>query len=230
MPPQAVTFQKDSRTKQKQTMTMLLHTHASVRDPLEESTKLLSLPLCANADCSVVKRSVKFASSPKVVGFVEALDDLTAEQKNSTWWSSAEMKEIIRDAKALSKDAQSSTFIVSAFEKAYQTSSQEMVESESTFEDVVVVQELVDYCRFGHSWRGLERSSSKLYCMARSSIVNKARSVVIEMKNEGADGNVIQQAYARATYPARHFARVIGDADAIVSKERFVRKRKSNAV
>ncbi len=211
-------------SRNNKTMTILIRTLAVIRDPLTEVVEFSTLPSRSNKSSEVVsKRSVRFAS-PQVVEYVTARSDLTVEETNNTWWSPAAMAHNMRDAKALSKEAQSSGFMVAAFEKAYEVS-KVMANTSGSFDDVQVEQDLVDYCRFGHCFRGLERSSSKLYNRARYSASSHARKGVIELTKQGADKYYVRGVYERATLSSKLFAHVMGEADAVACKSRFSKRQ-----
>jgi hypothetical protein len=132
------------------------------------------------------------------------------------------MKEFFLSAKTLSKEAQRSNFMVTGFEQAYETSavlSQKGKSAlQSTLEHVQVHQDLLDWCRFGHSWRGLERSSCVMHNDARTEVAKNARCVVFEMMKRGnLDARVIRRYYERASRSSKIFARIMGEADALAS-------------
>jgi hypothetical protein len=177
---------------------------------------------------SNITKSVRFAeAAPQIVCYVEARSDLTTEEMNNTWWSPTAMKEFFLSAKTLSKEAQRSNFMVTGYEQAYETSAVLSQKGKtalpSTLEHVQVHQDLLDWCRFGHSWRGLERSSCVMHNDARTVVTKSARCVVFEMMKRGnLDARVIRRYYERASRSSKIFARIMGEADALASSSSTV--------
>ncbi len=172
---------------------------------------------------SNITKSVRFAvDAPQVVCYVAARCELTTEEMNNTWWSPAAMKEFFVSAKTLSKEAERSNFMVTGFEQAYETSAvlsqKGKVALQATLEHVQVHQDLLDWCRFGHSWRGLERSSCVMHNDARTVVAKTAQCIVFEMMKRGnLDARVIRRYYERASRCSKIFARIMGEADALAS-------------
>lgn len=171
---------------------------------------------------SLSMKGVRFASEPQIVCYVSARSELTPEEMNETWWSPAAMKEFFRSAKTLSKEAQRSNFMVTGFEQAYETSAALSRKGKATLpmtlENIPVHQDVVDWCRFGHSWRGLERSSSVVHNELRTHMTRKSKNVVFDLMKRGiaVEPQVVRRAYERASRSSKIFARIIGEADALV--------------
>jgi hypothetical protein len=180
-------------------------------------------------------KNVRFALEPTVFALVTARSELTTEEMNDTWWTHADMKEFFRSAMTLSKDAQRRDFMLAGVKHAYE-SSKYMASSQKgktalqkRLENIQIDQNLLDWCRFGHSWRGLERASSVAHNEARTHIAQKARSVVFDMELD-MDADVIGRAYERASRSSKVFARVMGEADAMVNPVRCcIKKHKSSS-
>lgn len=180
------------------------------------------------------KKSVRFGE-PQVVCTVAARSELTAVELNATWWSPAAMNEFFRSAKTFSKRAQGSNFMVAGFEHAFEYAKQRASSLNKTvvfhweLENVQVEQELVDWCRFGHSWRGLERRSSFLHDEDRAREAFKAKSIILEMK-DSADTEAVRRAYERASRSFKIFARMMAEADAMVVKVQSLSMRKNKSL
>lgn len=176
-------------------------------------------------------KRVRFSPEPRIMGLVIARCELTTDEISNTWWSHDDMKDFFASAKTLSRNTQRN--MVSGFEQAYETSQRmaysQKVKSSLRAElgNIRVDQGLLDWCRFGHSWRGLERASSVAHNEARMSVAQKARAIVLESKDaiNAMDADVIQNAYEQASRSSKIFARVLGEADAMVNTTRCCIKK-----
>jgi hypothetical protein len=182
-------------------------------------------------------RRVRFAAA-EVVEYVPDREELTADEKDGIWWSPLATKEIHRSAKKLGKEAVRNKWMVEGYEQAHQTARQmaSSIRDEkwllSKLENIQVDEPLLDWCKYGHSRRGLERRSSKSNDLARSDAARKSQRAVLHLAKEEADEESIRRAYERASRSSKIFARFMGEADALAltkSREWSAKRRNSDS-
>lgn len=181
------------------------------------------------------KKRVRFGA-PKIVEQLPSLDDISAEEKANTWWSPLATKEIHRAAKTLGKEAIRNKWMVEGYEQGHQTArhmASSIKDEESLFrklEEVEIDVQLIDWCKYGHSRRGLERRSSKSHDSARTDAAKRAKKVVLKLVKAKEDDETIRLAYERSSCASRIFARFMGEADALAVTKRIdvVVKRRSS--
>lgn len=163
-------------------------------------------------------------SSRRRVRFSRNLFEISPEsfpekvEANSRWWSPTEISQFRHNAKLSSREARKKTWMTNAFERSYKRSTRiALVQEDETklqkvLHEIMPNQELMDWSRFGHCKRGLERWSSKLHNAARSEVVTELRRTVLEMN--GCDLQLIRYESERLSRVSRIFARLMGQADA----------------
>jgi hypothetical protein len=128
-------------------------------------------------------------------------------------------------AKLISRDTRQKSWMTTSFERTYHQSIRiantyhgDESKLQLKLQNIKPSQELIDWCRHGHSKRGLETWSSVHHREARQAVAMNARNRVLRVQ-EHCDAELIQQISERSTRASRVYARLIGqaDADAIVS-------------
>lgn len=175
---------------------------------------------------------VRFAST-NVVADEQSIYDHSLTAKETIWWSSHVLRQSHQEARNLCLEARQKSWMVKGFEDAFD-SAQKAAASETDDESIQQLlnttfasTEVLDWCRYGHSWRGLERPSSTKNDKSRCDVQRLARKAVLE--NSESDPNLIRSLYQRASLPAKVFARVMGEADALAvaqGRERLLLKRR----
>ncbi len=180
-------------------------------------------------------KRVRFGST-NVIADVKLCQD--PSEKDNLWWSTDRLRETHQAARDLGLEALRSCWMVKGFEEMFEAAQRaalrladaDEASIHESFQTMAVSGEVVDWCRYGHSWRGLERSSSIRNNEARSDVIKSAKRAVLE--NSEFDPEAIRLAYERESLSAKIFARAMGVADAhavVQGREHFLRKRRLSA-
>jgi hypothetical protein len=164
------------------------------------------------------RKKVRF-SRDEIVQYVTARSEMTLEETKSIWWSPAEMQEFRHTAKIISRETRGAEWMIRSLEESCniarqiaKSCSDEMLMEEKTWEHLEPRQDLVDWCRYGHSRRGMERWFCKAHKEIRADTTSKARRRILEMQR--CDDDFLRRISERFSRSSRIFARLIGEADA----------------
>lgn len=177
------------------------------------------------------RRVVQFASTVQIVSLVPARDDYTDSEKSELYWMAPDIQTIRTRAKLqtleIRKHQQETIF--STVDRVY-TSAQQLAQTAITESDVQGVlnspwvtdhaQTFRPWCLEAAAGRGLERYVSSKHRADRTNNTAQARRVVVELSQAGqASPLEISTAYRLYTRPALIFARIAGEADAMVARD-----------
>lgn len=165
------------------------------------------------------RKKVRFAPArSEIVEYVASRSDLSLEESKHIWWTPSEMREFRHAAKTMSRETRGTTWMIQSVEEAFNTARQiassfpEDTLTSEALQHIKPREDFVDWCRYGHSRRGLERWSCKAHKDARAEAASKARKRVIEMHKCNSD--FLRRIYERFSRASKVYARLIGLADA----------------
>ncbi len=128
-------------------------------------------------------KRVRFGST-NVIADVKLCQD--PSEKDNLWWSTDRLRETHQAARDLGLEALRSCWMVKGFEEMFEAAQRaalrlaDEASIHESFQTMAVSGEVVDWCRYGHSWRGLERFSSIRNNEARSDVIKSAKRAVLE--------------------------------------------------
>lgn len=168
------------------------------------------------------RRTVCFAS-PLEIHHASNWDDQFQidDFKLSLWWSREDFVSIMSKAIRTSVEARKHTMLPDAIDKAFTHSKEEA----HTLGDQGHVDEYLNllsdedrglrlWCQYGHSRRGLERFTSRLYQETKRSDRAKIVRQVVILSKSGAKPDVLRRVSERTSRSSGIFARMLGIADA----------------
>jgi len=177
------------------------------------------------------RRVVQFASVVQIVSLVPSRDDYTDTEKSELYWMATDIQTIRTRAKLqtleIRKHQQETVF--STIDRVY-ISVQQLAQTaiaESDVQEVLNSNWVTEQAQTFRSWcveaaagRGLERYVSSKHRANRTNNTAQARRVVLELSRAGQASPVeISTAYRLCTRPALIFARIAGEADAMVARD-----------
>lgn len=171
------------------------------------------------ADAKANRKRVSFASLI-TVSHVESWKDFALDERHNLWWSSELLEETYHEALGFGREAFQKPWMVKGFEEAFESAQQvasaSFLDNESMHQSLISMEasrDILHWCRYGHSWRGLERSSSTNNNAARSAVQRNAAKAILD--DYDSDPEATRLAYERESLPAKMFARVMGEGDAL---------------
>lgn len=166
--------------------------------------------MAANDSTQREKKTVKFPddeeSMAKVVCEIECREDLTEEEIETLFFNKAEYSANRQKTKRISRDSERQGFS-KKLEKSF-------VEKSSEVQD-----RLNDWALHGHERRGLERWANRDHGEKRQQLQFQAIMAVLQEQEDlissgKVDEEKLRKVSYKSTKEARHFARMMGKADA----------------
>lgn len=182
------------------------------------------------------RRTVRFAAEHEVRS-VLSRNNMTAEEKDSYWWTNKDHQGFRLNAKFLAVTIQKhGSSFVKLIDDSYKAA---QIISDDTELQGFEIDELLDnpreYTKLleqwavnGHSRRGLERWISAKHREERANESHEARDIVLQLQTKGADAYEISEAYQEMTLTTKILARMLGYADHVANCEQEAPAKKSS--
>jgi hypothetical protein len=169
---------------------------------------------------SIKQRRVRFAASSQYIENPFILNEESNDEQETLWWSRDDMQSIMTKALLTANEARKHAIVAKALDQAVRRAEEtaSLVFDQFGLDTLLLDLRTEDralrlWCQYGHSRRGLEKYTSRLYHQQRKCLIKTNCSQVVSLSIEGADPELIRQVAERTSRPSVILARMMGIAD-----------------